>query len=143
MFFIIHLANLRSVKIVQKSVKGQGIFRLLMSGNLVKCSVTPRHFTSNILLPSLLFLKWPLLLYHSLNLLNLVAFVLFVFLLSVFSWCSHNKSSVDSAASSEQLSCIRHSDVNNAGCYHQLNTCIISSCRQSGSNTSRSSFNGL
>ena len=31
--FIIHLANLRSVKIVQKSVKSQGIFQLLMSGN--------------------------------------------------------------------------------------------------------------
>ena len=33
-FFIIHLANLRSVKIVQKSGKSQGIFQLLMSGNL-------------------------------------------------------------------------------------------------------------
>ena len=32
-YFIIHLANLRSVKIVQKSVKSQGIFQLLMSGN--------------------------------------------------------------------------------------------------------------
>ena len=31
-FFIIHLANLRSVKIVQKSVKSQVIFQLLMSG---------------------------------------------------------------------------------------------------------------
>ena len=30
---IIHLANLRSVKIVQKSVKSQGIIQLLMSGN--------------------------------------------------------------------------------------------------------------
>ena len=33
--FIIHLANLRSVKIVQKSVKSQGIFQLLMGGNPV------------------------------------------------------------------------------------------------------------
>ena len=31
--FIIHLANLRSVKLVQKSGKSQGIFQLLMSGN--------------------------------------------------------------------------------------------------------------
>ena len=33
MFFIIHLGNLRSVKIVQKSVKSQGIFQLLMRSN--------------------------------------------------------------------------------------------------------------
>ena len=32
-FFIIHPAKLRSVKIVQKSVKSQEIFQLLMSGN--------------------------------------------------------------------------------------------------------------
>ena len=33
-FFIIHLANLRSVEIVQKSVRSQGIFQLLIkSGN--------------------------------------------------------------------------------------------------------------
>ena len=32
-FFIIHLANLKSVTIVQKSVKSQGIFQLMMSGN--------------------------------------------------------------------------------------------------------------
>ena len=32
-YFIIHCANLRSVKIVQKSVKIQGILLLLMSGN--------------------------------------------------------------------------------------------------------------
>lgn len=31
--FIIHLANLKSVEIVQKSVKSQGIFQLLMIGN--------------------------------------------------------------------------------------------------------------
>ena len=32
-FFVIRPANLRSVKIVQKSVKSQGIFQLLMGGN--------------------------------------------------------------------------------------------------------------
>ena len=32
-FFIIHLADLRSVKSVQKSLKSQGIFQLLKSGN--------------------------------------------------------------------------------------------------------------
>ena len=32
-FFITHLADLKSVKIVQKSVKSQGIFQLLISGN--------------------------------------------------------------------------------------------------------------
>ena len=35
-FLISHLANLRSVKIVQKSGKSQGIFQLLMSGNPAK-----------------------------------------------------------------------------------------------------------
>ena len=35
-FFIIHPANLRLVKIAHKSVKSQGIFQLLMSGNPVK-----------------------------------------------------------------------------------------------------------
>ena len=34
-FFTIHLANFRSVKIAQKSGKIQGIFQLLMSGNPV------------------------------------------------------------------------------------------------------------
>ena len=34
-WFFIHLANLKSVKVVQKSVKSQGIFQLLMSGNAV------------------------------------------------------------------------------------------------------------
>ena len=32
-FFIIHLANLKSVKIVQKSGKSPGIFQLLMNGS--------------------------------------------------------------------------------------------------------------
>ena len=35
-FFIIHLANLRSVKIVQKSVKSQGIIQLMISSNPAK-----------------------------------------------------------------------------------------------------------
>ena len=43
-FFIIHLANLRSVKIVQKSVKSQGIFQLLMSGNPAILDHVQLHF---------------------------------------------------------------------------------------------------
>ena len=34
-FFMIHLANFRSLKLAQKSGKIQGIFQLLMSGNPV------------------------------------------------------------------------------------------------------------
>ena len=37
-FFIFHLANLRSVKIAQKSMKSQGTFQLLMSCNPDKAS---------------------------------------------------------------------------------------------------------
>ena len=39
LFFVIHLAHLRSVKIVQKSVKSQGIFQFLMSGNPVRTPI--------------------------------------------------------------------------------------------------------
>ena len=41
-FFIIHLANLRSVKIVQRSVKSQGIFELVVSGNRVQWNLNIR-----------------------------------------------------------------------------------------------------
>ena len=47
-FFIIHLANLRSVKIVLKSGKSQEVFQFLLSGNSVALAQSYTTFLLSI-----------------------------------------------------------------------------------------------